>query len=91
MNAILCCVKYLSTYVKFKNKIDQRTSNDEFCIIPFQANGIENNFCVAYEQDEEQYECETSSGLSNCSLGKYDHIIRDQVLEPLWININHNY
>lgn len=73
MNTIFFC---RDTYL-FTNtlNLDQRTSNDEFCMIPFQANGIDNNFCVANEQDEEQYECETSSGLSNCTLGKYDHII----------------
>ena len=77
MKEIIFC--FYTTYQKYnvdiKCKIDQRTSNDEFCIIPFQANGIENNFCVANEQDEEQYECETSSGPSNCTLGKYDYII----------------
>ena len=43
----------------------------EFCTIPFEFNGIQNNFCVIDEEIEENdaLQCETNAGLSNCTLG----------------------
>ena len=60
--------------LKGKCYLAKETVDGEFCIIPFEFNGIQNNFCVIDEEIEEIEEndalqCQTNAGLSNCTLG----------------------
>lgn len=53
-------------------------SNNESCEIPFEFNGnTENNFCV---ENEGTFQCNTSTGFSDCDLGKYFFYINSNVL-----------
>ena len=51
----------------------KETIDGETCIFPFELNGIQNNFCAIDEEieDNDVLQCQTTAGLSNCTLGIY--------------------
>jgi hypothetical protein len=59
--------------IVFYTWTDTEAVNGLFCEIPFSLNGIENYFCAAdeYMFGNEDIQCETINGLSNCNLGTY--------------------
>ena len=56
-------------YVTDYTSVSKATSNGEVCNIPFEIDGTNNYFCRSKQDVTNSFECQTASGLGDCSLG----------------------
>jgi hypothetical protein len=56
-------------YVTDYTSVSKATSNGEVCNIPFEIDGTNNYFCKDKQDATNSFECQTASGLGDCTLG----------------------